>query len=114
MRKILITLALMTAMAVQPMMAYAQTTSDSTAATGTTTTDSEQTTVTDENGEEVDPGTLPDSPFYWLTDFIEKLQVALALDPVKKAEYEKGQALKNWQLPIKCVRKEIMSWRKSA
>lgn len=49
--------------------------------------------VTDENGEEVEPGTLPDSPFYWLTTLIEKLQVMFTVDPVAKTELLEDQAL---------------------
>lgn len=49
--------------------------------------------VTDENGEEVEPGTLPDSPFYWLTTLIEKLQVIFTVDPVAKTELLEDQAL---------------------
>ncbi|AFQ45901.1 DUF5667 domain-containing protein [Desulfosporosinus meridiei] len=49
--------------------------------------------VLDENGEEVTPGTLPDSPFYWLTTLVEKLQVALTFDPAKKTELLADQAL---------------------
>ncbi|KGK91365.1 hypothetical protein DP73_03605 [Desulfosporosinus sp. HMP52] len=49
--------------------------------------------VLDENGEEVIPGTLPDSPFYWLTTLVEKLQVALTFDPAKKTELLADQAL---------------------
>ncbi|WP_042331629.1 DUF5667 domain-containing protein [Desulfosporosinus orientis] len=47
----------------------------------------------DENGDVVAPGTLPDSPFYWLTTLIEKLQVALTFDPEKKTELLEEQAL---------------------
>ncbi|MCO5385752.1 MAG: DUF5667 domain-containing protein [Desulfosporosinus sp.] len=49
--------------------------------------------ILDENGEVVSPGTLPDSPVYWLTTLIEKLQVALTFDPVKKTELLEEQAL---------------------
>jgi len=49
--------------------------------------------VLDENGEVVEPGTLPDSPFYWLTTLIEKLQVILTFDPVEKTELLEDQAL---------------------
>ncbi|MDA8228491.1 MAG: DUF5667 domain-containing protein [Desulfitobacterium hafniense] len=49
--------------------------------------------ILDENGEVVSPGTLPDSPVYWLTTLIEKLQVALTFDPVKKTELLEDQAL---------------------
>lgn len=51
--------------------------------------------VLDENGEIVDPGTLPDSPFYWLTELIKKLQVILTTDPVAKTELLEDQALQN-------------------
>ncbi|MHB8075215.1 DUF5667 domain-containing protein [Desulfosporosinus fructosivorans] len=49
--------------------------------------------ILDENGEVVPPGTLPDSPFYWLTTLIEKLQVALTFDPVEKTELLEEQGL---------------------
>jgi hypothetical protein len=61
---------------------------------GTTeNTESELPPVLDENGEVVSPGTLPDSPFYWLTTLIEKLQVMLTTDPVQKTELLEEQAL---------------------
>lgn len=46
-----------------------------------------------ENDEVVPPGTLPDSPFYWLTILIEKLQVTLTFDPVEKTELLEEQGL---------------------
>jgi hypothetical protein len=49
--------------------------------------------VLDENGEVVSPGTLPDSPFYWLTLLIEKLEVILTFDPVEKTQLLEEQAL---------------------
>lgn len=61
---------------------------------GTTeNTDSELPPVLDGNGEVVSPGTLPDSPFYWLTTLIEKLQVFLTSNPVEKTELLEVQAL---------------------
>lgn len=49
--------------------------------------------VLDENGEVVLPGTLPDSPLYWLTTLIEKLQVIFTVDPVEKTKLLEEQAL---------------------
>ncbi|AHF08027.1 DUF5667 domain-containing protein [Desulfitobacterium metallireducens] len=83
---------------------------DGTATTGTTgttaTTDTTSTTgatdttsstgldpVVDANGDIVDPGTLPDSPFYWLTELIAKLQVILTTDPAAKAQLLEKQSL---------------------
>ncbi|AHF08670.1 DUF5667 domain-containing protein [Desulfitobacterium metallireducens] len=60
-----------------------------------TTEDPAATTVQDQNGETVDPGTLPDSPLYWFETLIGKLQVALTFDPVKKAEVVEQQAVEN-------------------
>lgn len=45
------------------------------------------------NGEVVPPGTLPDSPFYWLTTLIEKIHVILTFDPVEKTELIEEQGL---------------------
>ena len=90
MRKILITATILTVMALQPIMAYAQTTSTEEV---TNTATQKIASIIDENGDEVDPGTLPDSPLYWLTNLIDKLQVALTFDPVKKAKLEEDQAL---------------------
>lgn len=65
--------------------------------TGTTSTDTSGTTgtVQDQNGQVVSPGTLPDSPFYWFTTLIEKIQLALTFDPAKKTELLENQALEN-------------------
>lgn len=49
--------------------------------------------VLDANGQAVDPGVLPDSPFYWFTTLIDKLQLALTMDPEKKAALSQEQAL---------------------
>jgi len=43
-------------------------------------------TVTEAPTETEDPGILPDSPFYFLKTFWEKIQEFLTRDPVKKAE----------------------------
>lgn len=58
------------------------------------TTDAAASPV-DENGQPVAPGISPDSPFYWLAQLINKLQVALTFDPAKKADLLQHQALKN-------------------
>lgn len=76
------------------------TTPDTTSSTGvptdsTTTTSAGTTTVVDQTGATVDPGTLPDSPWYWFQTLIEKIQVALTFDPVKKADLTENQALEN-------------------
>jgi hypothetical protein len=68
-------------------------TSDEATTTEEATQAEETTTVVDENGENVEAGTLPDSSFYWLDELIEKIQVALTFDPVKKAELVNEQAL---------------------
>ncbi|MBC2721904.1 MAG: hypothetical protein HGJ97_04375, partial [Desulfosporosinus sp.] len=60
---------------------------------GTESVDEDLPPVLNENGEVISPGTLPDSPFYWLTTLIEKLQVVLTFDPVKKTELLEEQAL---------------------
>lgn len=41
--------------------------------------------VLDENGNSVDQGILPDSPLYWWSLLIEKIQIALTSDPAEKA-----------------------------
>lgn len=76
------------------------TTPDTTSSTGvptdsTTTTSAGTTTVVDQTGVTVDPGTLPDSPWYWFQTLIEKIKVALTFDPVKKADLTENQALEN-------------------
>lgn len=80
------------------------TTADTTA-TDTTNTDTSEnieatdsdiigtdTVVVDAAGQEVDPGTLPDSPFAWLEDLIDKIKIALTWDPIKKAQLLEEQA----------------------
>lgn len=51
-------------------------------------------TVVDRNGQKVEAGTLEDSPFYWFTEMVDKLQLALTFDPVKKAHLLERQVLK--------------------
>ncbi|GAB6173190.1 hypothetical protein JCM15765_26680 [Paradesulfitobacterium aromaticivorans] len=68
--------------------------STDTSATTTTPTDTTTLPVVDESGKTVDPGTLPDSPFYWLTGLIEKLQVILTFDAQEKTALMEKQALK--------------------
>lgn len=69
------------------------TTTTTTPATGTT--DSTLPPVQDANGQTVTPGTLPDSPFYWLSTLIQKLQLALTFDPAQKSALEERLALQN-------------------
>ena len=64
------------------------TTNDTTSGSNPTST-----TVVDSNGQTVTAGTLPDSPLYWFTNLIEKLQLALTFDTVKKADLVERQAL---------------------
>lgn len=64
--------------------------------------------ILDENGEVVSPGTLPDSPVYWLTTLIEKLQVALTFDPVKKTELLEEQALERIAEAGALIEQEIL------
>lgn len=54
-----------------------------------------EATVQNQDGKTVDPGTLPDSPLYWFQTLIEKVQVALTFDPVKKADLVGRQACEN-------------------
>lgn len=54
-----------------------------------------EATVQNQDGKTVDPGTLPDSPLYWFQTLIEKVQVALTFDPVKKADLVERQACEN-------------------
>ncbi len=56
-------------------------------------TDPTYTTVVDSDGQTVTAGILPDSPLYWFTNLIEKLQLALTFDPAKKAKLIEHQAL---------------------
>jgi hypothetical protein len=59
-----------------------------------TTVESEEfTTVVDSNGQTVTAGILPDSPFSWFEELMDKLQWALTLEPVKKAHLKEQQAL---------------------
>lgn len=72
------------------------TTTTTTSTSPTPTTGSDQTTippVLDANGQPVSPGTLPDSPVYWLSNLIQKIQVLLTFDSVKKATLDENQAL---------------------
>lgn len=64
-----------------------------TTSTSTTTTSSAITApVVDQNGQTVNPGVLPDSPWYWFQTLMEKVQLALTFDPVKKADLVEKQA----------------------
>ncbi|AGA70491.1 hypothetical protein Desdi_3087 [Desulfitobacterium dichloroeliminans LMG P-21439] len=64
---LILTAALM-ALPVSPVMVLADTTEETAIVSAT----------------EIDPGTLPDSPLYWLDELVEKLQVALTFDSQKK------------------------------
>jgi hypothetical protein len=70
------------------------TTTDTTTATETTDSDAigTDTVVVDADGQEVDPGTLPDSPLSWLEELIEKIKVTLAGNPIEKAQLLEEQA----------------------
>lgn len=108
-----ITLAVMLSLPLQPVLAYADTAVPAVTqpASGTTqpTTSPALTPapvptdgntgstalppILDASGKPVNPGTLPDSPLYWLSNIIQKIQVFLTFDPVKKAALEENQAL---------------------
>ncbi|MEL1133894.1 DUF5667 domain-containing protein [Desulfitobacterium sp. THU1] len=64
----LILAAALMALPVSPVIALADTTEEATVVSAA----------------EVNPGTLPDSPLYWLDELVEKLQVALTFDSQKK------------------------------
>lgn len=71
----------------------AATNTDTSTTVPTATTSSAITApVVDQNGQTVNSGALPDSPLYWFQTLIEKVQLALAFDPVKKAELTEKQA----------------------
>ena len=59
--------------------------------------------VLDDNGQTVNPGTLPDSPFYWLSNLIKKIQLVLTFDPAKKASLTQEQALQDLAAATKMV-----------
>ncbi|HEX3015586.1 MAG TPA: DUF5667 domain-containing protein [Desulfobacteria bacterium] len=78
------------------------TTTDSLAATtdqsatttpSTTSTTQNSVTVVDTNGQAVEPGILPGSPFYWLENLVQKLELALTFGPENKAKLSENQAL---------------------
>lgn len=56
-------------------------------------TDTAATVIVDAGGDPVDPGILPDSPFYWFSNLIQKLQIALTFDSGQKAVLAEQQAL---------------------
>ena len=58
-----------------------------------TTPATTQSDVKDSEGNIVDPGVLPDSPLYWFSTLLDKIQVALTTNPAKKAELTQEQAL---------------------
>ncbi len=58
-----------------------------------TTTGSTVLPVVDSSGSTISAGVLPDSPFYWLYNLIQKLQLILTFDPSKKASLAEHQAL---------------------
>lgn len=49
--------------------------------------------VLDANGQQVSPGTLPTSPFYWLANIIQHIQLFLTFDPAQKVSLTEHQAL---------------------
>lgn len=49
--------------------------------------------VVDVNGKPVAAGILPDSPLYWLTNVIEKIQVWFTFNPAQKVALVQAQAL---------------------
>lgn len=107
-KAMVITLAVTLSLPFQSVIAYADTATPTptTSPTTTTTTLTTPTTpiatssnpttippVLDANGQPVSPGTLPDSPVYWLSNLIQKIQVLLTFDSVKKATLDENQAL---------------------
>lgn len=75
--------------------------------TTTTTTSSAITApVVDQNGQTVNPGVLPDSPWYWFQTLMEKVQLALTFDPVKKAELTEKQATEDLAEAQALIKKE--------
>lgn len=58
-----------------------------------TTTQNALPPVQDTIGQTVNPGITPDSPFYGLSNLIQKLQLILTFDPAQKAALEQRQAL---------------------
>jgi len=76
------------------------TTSDSSTAGSTLPASGEATgtplpPVQDGDGNTVQPGTQPDSPFYWLVQLVQKVQLALTFDPAKKAAWLERHALED-------------------
>lgn len=51
--------------------------------------------VLDANGQPVSPGTLPNSPFYWLANLMQRVQLFFTFDSAQKAALLENQALKN-------------------
>ncbi|AFM02027.1 hypothetical protein Desde_3755 [Desulfitobacterium dehalogenans ATCC 51507] len=74
----LVLAAALLALPVSPAVAFADTATESTI--------KEDTTIVDSDGKEIGPGILPDSPFYWLDELVEKVQVALTFNPEKKVK----------------------------
>lgn len=75
--------------------------------TTTSTTSSAITApVVDQNGQTVNPGVLPDSPWYWFQTLMEKVQLALTFDPVKKAELTEKQATEDLAEAQALIKKE--------
>ena len=64
-------------------------------ATGTTASSLQLPPVQNSNGQTVTAGTLPDSPLYWLTNLIQKIELALTFNPAQKASVVQQQALQN-------------------
>ncbi len=49
--------------------------------------------ILDVNGKPISPGTLPDSPFYWLSNIIEKIQLVFTFNPAQKTALVQHRAL---------------------
>ena len=49
--------------------------------------------VLDANGQPVSPGTLPTSPFYWLANIVQHIQLFLTFDPAQKVSLTEHQTL---------------------
>ena len=61
--------------------------------------------VLDANGQQVSPGTLPISPFYWLAGMIKKIQLFLTFDPAQKVALKEHQALQKLAAAREMVKK---------
>lgn len=64
-----------------------------TGSAGTSPSSPQLPAVQDSHGLTVAAGTLPDSPFYWLSNFIQKLELALTFNSGQKVSLAEHQAL---------------------